>query len=72
MIGDHRASQRAMYADHVRLTRRLVSGKRGDCVGTWDHGPFDNDTAADWCGDSPCSPFGFPAIEAHPAVTPNG
>jgi hypothetical protein len=20
-------------------------------VGTWDHGPFDNDTAADWCGD---------------------
>jgi len=22
-----------------------------DCVGTWDSGPFDNDTAADWCGD---------------------
>jgi hypothetical protein len=20
-------------------------------VGTWDSGPFDNDTAADWCGD---------------------
>ncbi len=20
-------------------------------VGTWDIGPFDNDTAADWCGD---------------------
>jgi len=20
-------------------------------VGTWDVGPFDNDTAADWCGD---------------------
>jgi Domain of unknown function (DUF4259) len=20
-------------------------------VGTWDHGPFDNDSAADWCGD---------------------
>jgi hypothetical protein len=20
-------------------------------VGTWDTGPFDNDTAADWCGD---------------------
>nr|AIS85332.1 hypothetical protein VASRM7_94 [Verrucosispora sp. MS100047] len=20
-------------------------------MGTWDSGPFDNDTAADWCGD---------------------
>ena len=20
-------------------------------MGTWDVGPFDNDTAADWCGD---------------------
>jgi hypothetical protein len=24
---------------------------RGIHMGTWDVGPFDNDTAADWCGD---------------------
>jgi hypothetical protein len=27
--------------------RRLL--KMGGTVGAWDTGPFDNDTAADWC-----------------------
>src|SRR5439155_7137373 len=25
--------------------------EEGKPMGTWDVGPFDNDTAADWCGD---------------------
>ncbi|GAB1644296.1 hypothetical protein KRMM14A1259_47190 [Krasilnikovia sp. MM14-A1259] len=39
--------------------KRIGSGQRhgrgrqavGDDMGTWDAGPFDNDNAADWCGE---------------------
>ena len=32
-------------------------------MGTWDAGPFDNDTAADWCGDlQDADPVDRPAI----------
>lgn len=30
------------------LVVRFPGGKH---MGTWDFGPFDNDSAADWCGD---------------------
>jgi hypothetical protein len=44
-------------------------------MGTWDIGPFDNDTAADWCGDlHEASPTQRPAMlrSAFTAVLDNG
>jgi hypothetical protein len=44
-------------------------------MGTWDVGPFDNDTAADWCGDlHDATPARRPAMlrNAFTAVLDNG
>ncbi|MER7283767.1 DUF4259 domain-containing protein [Dactylosporangium sp. NPDC000244] len=44
-------------------------------MGTWDVGPFDNDTAADWCGDlHDAAPAQRPAMvrSAFTAVLDNG
>jgi hypothetical protein len=44
-------------------------------VGTWDTGPFDNDSAADWCGDlDEAEPERRPALvrDALTAVLDNG
>ena len=44
-------------------------------MGTWDIGPFDNDTAADWCGDlHDATPAQRPAMvrSAFTAVLDNG
>jgi hypothetical protein len=42
-------------ADLVRFTidhaAAIAGGEDWRRMGTWDYGPFDNDTAADWSGD---------------------
>jgi hypothetical protein len=49
----------------VRLTANTLEGN----MGAWDDGPFDNDTAADWCGDLHDAPPSERAAMVRAALT---